>query len=47
MASEPKATKKVEFLNYVYTVKGIQCHSSYSQQLFELKITKTKTSHVV
>ncbi len=28
---------KVELLNYAYTVKGIQCHSNHSPQLFELK----------
>ncbi len=28
---------KVEFFNYAYTVKGFQCHSNYSLQLFELK----------
>ncbi len=33
-----KATKNnVEFLNYVYTVKGFKCHSNHSPQLFELK----------
>ncbi len=33
-----QATKiKSEFFNYVYTVKGIQCHSNRSPQLFELK----------
>ena len=30
----------LEFLNYVYMVKGFKCHSNHSPQLFELK-TKT------
>ncbi len=32
--------KKVEFLNYVYMVKGIYCHSNHFPQLFELKKKK-------
>ncbi len=32
-----KLLKNVEFLNYACTVKGIQCHSNHSPQLFELK----------
>ena len=36
--SNTQATKKkLSFFNYVYTVKGFQCHSNYSPQLFELK----------
>ena len=37
LTSNTQATKQVEFFNYVYTVKGIQCHSNRSPQLFELK----------
>ncbi len=56
MASEPKTTllltdpnTQVEFLNYVYPVKGTQCHSNHSPQLFEMKKKKNekKTSHVI
>ncbi len=38
LTSNTEATEnKVEFLNYAYTVKGFQCHSNNSLQLFELK----------
>ncbi len=38
LTSNTAATEnKVEFLNYAYTVKGFQCHSNNSLQLFELK----------
>ena len=33
----------VEFLNYVRMVKGFQCHSNHSPQLFDLKIKQNKT----
>ncbi len=43
LTSNTEATEnKVEFLNYAYTVKGIQCHSNNSLQLLELK-DKTTT----
>ncbi len=54
MASKPKAIlslndwftlmllKKIEILNYVYKVKGIQSHSNHTPQLFELKKKKKK-----
>ncbi len=60
MVSEPKSTlllilsltleilKKVEFFNYIYTVKGIHCRSNHSTQLSELKkIKQQKTSHTI
>ncbi len=59
MASEPKdymiltsnteATEnKVQFFNFTYTVKGFQCHSNNSLQLFELKgKNNNKTIHVI
>ncbi len=38
LTSNTEATEnKVEFLNYAYTVKGFQCQSNNSLQLFELK----------
>ncbi len=37
LTSNTQATKQVEFFNYVYTVKGIQCHSNHAPQLFELE----------
>ncbi len=38
IASNTQATnKKVEFLNYVDTIKRFQCHSNHLPQLFELK----------
>ncbi len=38
LTSNTEATEnKVEFFNYTYTVKGFQCHSNNSLQLFELK----------
>ncbi len=30
-----QATKKKSSLNYVYTVKGTQCHSNHSMQQLE------------
>ncbi len=30
----------VEFLDYVYTAKGFQCHSNHSTQLFDFKTNK-------
>ncbi len=39
---------KVQFLNFVYTVKGFQCHSNNSLQLLELKEkNNNKTIHVI
>ncbi len=32
-----QATKKKSSFNYVYTVKGTQCHSNHSLQQLELK----------
>ncbi len=37
LTSNTLATKQVEFFNDVYTVKGFQCHSNHSPQLFELE----------
>ncbi len=38
LTSNTEATEnKVQFLNLAYTVKGFQCHSNNSLQLFELK----------
>ncbi len=38
LTTKTQATKiKSEFFNYVYTVKGIQCHGNRFLQLFELK----------
>ncbi len=36
---------KVEFLNYSYIVKGFQCHTNNTPQLFDLK-GKTTTMTV-
>ncbi len=49
LTSNTEATEnKVEFLNYAYTVKGFQCHSNNSLQLFELKgKNNNKTIHVI
>ncbi len=49
LTSNTEATEnKVEFLNYTYTVKGFQCHSNNSLQLFELKgKNNNKTVHVI
>ncbi len=57
MASKPKttlllndytqATKKKSSLNYVYKVKGIQCHSNHSLQQLELEKKATKTSSII
>ncbi len=44
LTSNTEATEnKVDFLNYVYTVKGFQFHSNNSLQLFELKGKKQNT----
>ncbi len=38
LTSNTEATEnKVQFLNFAYTVKGFECHSNNSLQLFELK----------
>ncbi len=38
LTSNTEATEnKVQFLNFAYTVKGVQCHSNNSLQLLELK----------
>ncbi len=50
LTSNTQATKKKSnFFNFVYTLKGIQCHSSHSPQQFELnkKQQKTKTNHII
>ncbi len=43
LTSNTRATKKSRVLNYVYMVKGFQCHSNHSPQLIVLK---KKKSHV-
>ncbi len=49
LTSNTEATEnKVQFLNLAYTVKGFQCHSNNSLQLFELKEkNNNKTIHVI
>ncbi len=49
LTSNIEATEnKVQFLNFAYTVKGFQCHSSNSLQLLELKgKNNNKTIHVI
>ncbi len=49
LTSNIEATEnKVEFLNYVYTVKGFQYHSNNSLQLFELKENNNnRTIHAI
>ncbi len=37
-----QATKKNSSLNYVYKIKGIQCHSNHSLQQLELEKKKKK-----
>ncbi len=49
LISNTEATEnKVVFLNYAYKVKGFQCHSNNSLQLFELKEkSNNKTIHAL
>ncbi len=50
LTSNTEATEnKVQFLNFAYTVKGLQCHSNNSLQLLELKEknNNNKTIHVI
>ena len=56
LTSNTQATKKNKknFLNYVCTMKGIQCHSNHSPQLFELgkkkknkKKKQQQTNHII
>ncbi len=49
LTSNTEATEnKVQFLNFAYTVKGVQCHSNNSLQLLELKEkNNNKTIHVI
>ncbi len=46
MVPYTQATKKnSEFLNYIYTVKEIQCHSNHSRNcVFELKKSNKKAN---
>ncbi len=49
LTSNTEATEnKVQFLNFVYTVKGFQCHSNNSLQLLEFKEkSNNKIIHVI
>ncbi len=46
LTSNTEATEnKVQFLNFAYTVKGFQCHSTNSLQLLELKGKKQQQNN--
>ncbi len=45
LTSNTEATEnKVQYLNLAYTIKGFQCHSNNSLQLFELKEKKQQNN---
>ncbi len=48
LTSNTEATEnKVRVFNYAYTVKGFQCHSNNSLQLFELKGKSTTKQYTL
>ncbi len=48
LTSNTEATEnKVQFLNFVYRVKGFQCHSNNSLQLLGMGKNRNKTIHVI
>ncbi len=47
LTTNTQATKIKSSFLITYAVKGIQCHSNRSPQLFELKKEATKSSHVI
>ncbi len=48
LTSNTEATEnKVQFFNFIYRVKGFQCHSNNSLQLLGMGKNRNKTIHVI